>query len=333
MEFKGKTMKAIRVHEKGDANVLKFDENVPIPEVGPKDVLVQIAYTGINFIDTYQRSGLYEMKMPFVLGREGAGKVAAVGSEAKKFKVGDRVTYFEQGTYAEYSVVNEDKLAIIPDKLSFKDAAAVLLQGLTAHYLAVSTYPIKEKDTVLIHAGAGGTGGLLIQMAKMRGARVVTTVSTEEKAKEVKALGADDIILYTKQDFLEEVKKLTNGKGVNCVYDGVGKVTWEGSMKSLRSRGMLVLFGNASGPVPPIDPLLLSKHGSLFVTRPTLFNYIEGPEDMKSRCDELFDWINKGKVRVRVAKEFPLKEATAAHQFLESRKADGKILLSVNPDL
>jgi NADPH2:quinone reductase len=268
-----------------------------------------------------------------VIGREGAGKVAAIGSDVKSVKIGDRVTFFEQGTYAEYTAVNESKLVSIPEKLSYKDAAASFLQGLTAHYLAVSTYPIKAKDTVLVHAGAGGTGGLLIQMAKLRGARVITTVSTEEKAKEAKSLGADEVILYSKQNFLEEVKKLTNQKGLNCVYDGVGKATWENSMKCLRSLGTLVLFGNASGPVPPIDPLVLMKNGSLFLTRPTLNNYIETPEDLKWRAGELFDWMGDNKVRVRIAKEFDLTEASAAHEFLELRKADGKVVLRVNEKL
>jgi len=320
------------VHVPGGADVLKFEE-APVPEVGAKDVLVQIAYTGLNFIDTYQRSGLYEMKAPFIIGREGAGKVVSIGSDVKSVKVGDRVTFFEQGTYAEYTAVNESKVVHIPQGLSYKDAAASLLQGLTAHYLAVSTYPIKANDNVLVHAGAGGTGGLLIQVAKLRGGRVITTVSTEEKAKEAKSLGADDVILYTKQNFQEEVMKLTNKKGVQCVYDGVGKQTWEGSMKCLKSLGMLVLFGNASGPVPPIDPLVLMKNGSLFLTRPTLNNYIETPDALKWRAGELFDWISSRQVRVRIAKEFPLNEASAAHQFLESRKADGKVLLSVNPNL
>jgi len=331
--FSVKTMKAVRVHKTGDASALTYEENVPVPQVGPKDVLVQIAYAGINFIDTYQRSGLYELKLPFILGREAAGKVVATGSECKAVKVGDRVTFFEQGCYAEYTTVAESKVAMIPQQLTYKDAAAASLQGLTAHYLACTTYPIKSGDTVLVHAGAGGTGGLLIQMAKLRGARVLTTVSTDDKAKEARRLGADEVILYTKQDFLTEVKRLTDNKGLHCVYDGVGKATWEGSLKCLRSLGMLVLFGNASGPVPPIDPLVLMRQGSLFLTRPTLNNYIETPEALKSRCDELFDWIIKQKVSVRIAKEFPLKEAAAAQQFLESRKADGKIILAVNPDL
>jgi len=326
-------MAAIRVHKTGSADVLTYEEQVAVPAVGPKDVLVQIAYCGLNFIDTYQRSGLYEMKTPFILGREGAGKVVAIGAEVKSVKVGDRVTFFEQGTYAEYTAVNESKIVQLPKELSYKDAAAAILQGLTAHYLAVSTYPIKKNDVVLVHAGAGGTGGLLIQVAKQRGARVITTVSTDEKAVEARKLGADEVILYTKQDVLAEVKRLTDNKGVHCVYDGVGKTTWEASLKSLRPLGMLCLFGNASGPVPPIDPLVLMRQGSVYVTRPTLQNYIDTHDILQQRSSELFDWVVKKQLLVRVAKEFPLKEAADAQRFLESRKADGKILLAINPDL
>jgi len=246
---------------------------------------------------------------------------------------GDRVAFFDQGGYAEYVSVGEDKVVTVPEGLSLKDAAAVFLQGLTAHYLAVSTYPIKKGDVVLVHAGAGGTGALLIQVAKIRGATVITTVSTEDKAKVARAAGADHVIIYTKQDFHEEVMKITDKKGVHCVYDGVGKNTWEKSMKSLRPLGMLCLFGNSSGPVPPVDPLVLMRSGSLFMTRPTLANYIASYDQLTERTKELFDWIKTGKLQIRIAKEFDLSQPGEAHKYLESRAAEGKVLLIINSSL
>jgi len=310
-----------------------LDSGVPLPKLGAGDVLVKIAYAGVNFIDTYQRGGLYPMPLPFVMGKEGAGVVVAAGAGVKRLKVGARVAFFDQGGYAEYVALGEEKLVEVPDGLSLKDACAVYLQGLTAHYLATSTFPIKKGDVVLVHAGAGGTGALLIQMAKLRGGIVITTVSSEDKAKVARAAGADHVILYTRSDFLEEVMKITDKQGVHCVYDGVGKTTWEKSLKSLRPLGLLVLFGNSSGPVPPLDPLLLSRSGSLFLTRPTLNHYVATYDALTARTSEMFGWIRDGKLQIRIAKEFELAEAAEAHRFLESRAAEGKVLIKINAAL
>jgi len=272
--------------------------------------------------------------MPAIIGREGSGRVASVGKDVKEFKVGSPVAFcLVQGTYAEKTVVAADKAIPVPEGMSLADAAAAPLQGLTAHYLVTASYPIKKGDTVLVHAGAGGTGGLIIQMAKILGATVITTVSNAEKAAIAKEHGADFVINYATSDFLEEVKKITDGKGVHAVYDGVGKNTWEKSMNCLRRRGFLVLFGNASGPVPPIDPLLLSKHGSLSVTRPSLVDFISDQEEFKSRCKDLYGWISAGKLKVSIAKIFPMDKADESHRYLEGRKALGKILIAVNSKL
>lgn len=323
-------MQAVRIHQTGGPEVLKFETNVDKPQPQAHQVLVKIAAAGVNYIDTYHRTGMYPLTLPSVLGREGAGVVEAVGQEVKHVQVGDRVAFFAEGGYAQYTAIPADKVAIVPNHVSLRDAAAVTLQGLTAHYLVYSTYPVKPHDTVLVHAGAGGTGGLIIQLAKLRGATVICTVSTPEKAAAVKELGADHVILYTQCDFQTEVMKLTQNKGVEVVYDGVGASTWEGSLKSLKKRGYLVLFGNASGKVPPIDPLLLTKHGSAFVTRPTLADYLLDHEELESRARDLFEAMGQNKLKIRIAKEYKLEEADQAHNFLTSRGALGKILLIPN---
>jgi len=325
------TMKAIRVRETGDAGVLRVEEKLPLPDVKDHEIRVKLEASGVNFIDVYHRNGLYTMPLPFIPGREGAGVITEVGSNAaKEFKVGDRVAVLNEGpagSYAEYANVPWQKAVKIPDQVATKLAAAVLLQGLTAHYLVSSTYPVKPSDTILVHAGAGGTGGLVVEMAKIKGATVIATVSSPEKAAVVKQLGANHTIDYTKQNFLEEVKRITNGKGVQCVYDGVGAATWENSLKCLARRGFLVLFGNASGPVPPIAPLELTKQGSVYLTRPTMHDYLADRSEFLDRCRDVFEWVQSGKIHVRIAKEFPLERAAEAHAFLTSRAAAGKVLL------
>ena len=271
-------MKAIRIHEFGGVDVLRYEE-VAIAQPGAGEALVKIEAAGVNFIDTYQRSGAYPVDLPFVLGMEGSGVVAAVGEGVTAVSPGDRVVYAMQtGAYAEYAVVPVWKLAPIPDDISSETAAAVMLQGMTAHYLSNSTYAIKEGDTALIHAAAGGTGLLLVQMAKRRGATVIGTTSTAEKAALARENGADEVILYTEADFEVEVKRLTDGQGVDVVYDSVGKTTFEKSLNCLRPRGMMVLFGAASGPVPPMDPQILNRKGSLYLTRPSLGHYATSAE-------------------------------------------------------
>lgn len=320
-------MHAVRIHQHGGTEVMQYEEKLEIGSPKSNEVLIKIEAIGVNFIDTYHRTGLYPVKLPFILGREAAGVLEKVGEEVKNFQVGDRVVFFAENAYAEYTVLPASKVVLLPQHISPKIAAASYLQGLTAHYLTNSTYPVQQDDWVLVHAGAGGTGGLVIEMAKIRGAKVIATVSSQEKADIVTKLGADHAVLYTQTDFLEEVKRITGGKGVNVVYDGVGLSTWEKSLKSLKPRGMLVLFGNASGAVPAIDPLLLSKHGSLFITRPTLVDYVALPGELEARCKDLFEWIQQEKVTIRIAQEFPLSKAAEAHDLLTSRKVAGKILL------
>jgi len=331
--FSGSAMRAIRIHKTGGPEVLTLDEKVDCPSPNDKEILVAVAAAGVNYIDTYHRTGLYTLPLPAIIGREGSGVVEAVGKDVKGFKAGDRVAFLSQGAYAEKTVMPADSAVVIPEDMSLNEAAAIMLQGLTAHYLVTSTYPVKKGDYVLIHAGAGGTGGLLIQMAKLRGGIVITTVSSSEKAEIAKTAGADHIINYTTQNFQEEVKKITGGKGCEVVYDGVGKSTWEQSMKSLKKRGYLVLFGNASGAVPPINPLVLLQNGSLFLTRPTLYDYIAEKDEFTGRCKELFGWFKDRQVTVRIAAEFELSKAAEAHKFLEARLALGKVLLIVNSKL
>jgi NADPH:quinone reductase len=320
-------MKAIRIHNPGGPEVLTYEE-VPTPQPGPGEARVKLAASGVNFIDVYQRAGLYKLNLPFIGGQEGSGIVDAVGDGVKDVKPGDKVAYTSvQASYAEYVIVPVARLIPVPDGVSLEDAAAAMLQGLTAHYLATSTYPLQSGDTALVHAAGGGVGQLLTQIAKKRGARVFGTVSTEEKAELARASGADEIIYYTREDFAEATRRFTDGKGVNVVYDSVGKDTFDKSLDSLRPRGYLVLYGQSSGPVAPVNPQILNSKGSLFLTRPTLVNYIATREELLQRTNELFSWIKEGAVRVRVDKTFPLSEAAEAHRYLEGRHTKGKVLL------
>jgi NADPH2:quinone reductase len=320
-------MKAIRIHNPGGPEVLTYEE-VPTPQPGPGEARVKLAASGVNFIDVYQRAGLYKLNLPFIGGQEGSGVVDAVGDGVKDVKPGDKVAYTSvQASYAEYVIVPVARLIPVPDGVSLEDAAAAMLQGLTAHYLATSTYPLQSGDTALVHAAGGGVGQLLTQIAKKRGARVFGTVSTEEKAELARASGADEIIYYTREDFAEATRRFTDGKGVNVVYDSVGKDTFDKSLDSLRPRGYLVLYGQSSGPVAPVNPQILNSKGSLFLTRPTLVNYIATREELLQRTNELFSWIKEGAVKVRVDKTFPLSEAAEAHRYLEGRHTKGKVLL------
>ena len=320
-------MKAVRVHQNGGPDVLRY-EDIPVPEPATGEARVKIEAIGLNFIDIYQRTGLYPIKIPFTLGMEGAGIVDAVGADVVEVKKGDRVAYsMHLGSYAEYAVVPAWKLVPLPRRIDSRSAAAVMLQGMTAHYLTRSTYPLKKGETALVHAAAGGVGLLLIQVAKRTGATVFGTVSTEEKAKLAREAGADEVILYTQTDFLTEVKRLTNGAGVHVVYDSVGKDTFEKSLDCLRPRGYLVLFGNSSGPVPPFDLGKLAAKGSLFVTRPTLIHYASNREELLQRSGDLFKWIANGELKLRIDRSFSLSEAAEAQRQLEARKTTGKVLL------
>ncbi len=320
-------MKAIRIHQFGDAEVLQY-EDAPVPTPGPTEARIKIAASGINFIDVYFREGLYKAAPPFTLGNEAAGVVENVGAQVTEVKVGDRVAFTTTlGCYAEYVSVPAWRLVPLPEKISFEFGAAAMLQGMTAHYLSHSTFPLKTGHTCLIHAAAGGLGALLIQMAKRLGARVIGTVSTEEKAQLAKATGADEVILYTQQDFEAEVKRLTKNRGVEVVYDSVGKTTYEKSMNCLAPRGYLVLFGQSSGPVPPIDPLQLATRGSLFMTRCNLAHHTTTREELLWRAGDVLNWVASGELKLRIHQIFPLREAAAAHKFLEGRQTTGKLLL------
>ncbi len=320
-------MKAIRVHKYGGPDVLRYEE-IPPPEPGAGEARVKIEAIGLNYVDIYQRTGLYPLTVPFTLGTEGAGVVDAVGSNVTEVKKGDRVAYaMEPGSYAEYAVVPAWKLVPLPRTLDTRSAAAVMLQGMTAHYLTYSTYPLKKGETALVHAAAGGVGLLLIQVAKRLGATVFGTVSTEEKARLAKEAGADEIILYTQTDFSAEVKRLTNGRGVHVVYDSVGQSTFGKSLDCLRPRGYMVLFGQSSGPVPLFDLGNLAGKGSLFVTRPSLLHYMIDRKELLQRTSDLFNWVAAGELTLRIDKTFPLAEAAEAHRQLEGRKTTGKILL------
>lgn len=320
-------MKAIRVHQYGGPEVLRYEE-VALPEPGPGQARVKLEAIGLNYIDIYQRTGLYPLKPPFTLGMEGAGVVDAVGADVAEVKKGDRVAYsMELGSYAEYAVVPSWKLVPVPPGLDSRSAAAAMLQGLTAHYLTLSTYPLKKGESALVHAAAGGVGLLLIQMAKRLGATVFGTVSTEEKARLAREAGADEVILYTRADFSSEVKRLTQGQGVHVVYDSVGQSTFEKSLDCLRPRGYLVLFGQSSGAVPPFNLGSLAAKGSLFVTRPTLLHYAANRKELLERSNDLFRWIASGELKLRISKSFPLAEAAEAQRELEGRKTTGKVLL------
>ena len=320
-------MKAIRIHNHGGPEVLAY-EDVPAPEPKAGEARVKIEASGVNFIDIYHRTGLYPMNRPCILGSEGAGVVDAVGEGVIEVKQGDRVAYaMIPGSYAEYAVVPAGKLVPVPDDIDAKSAAGIMLQGMTAHYLTHSTYPLQKDETALVHAAAGGVGLLLVQVAKMLGARVIGTVSTEAKADLVRKAGADEIILYTQADFLAEAKRITNGQGVHVVYDSVGATTFEKSLDCLRPRGYLVLFGQSSGPVAAFDPAKLAAKGSLFLTRPSLAHYTLTRAELLRRATDLFDWMQGGKLKLRIEKTLPLRDASEAQQLLEKRGTTGKLIL------
>jgi NADPH:quinone reductase len=301
---------------------------LPVPQPKANEAVVKLAASGVNFIDVYHREGRYKVPLPFVLGQEGAGVVTAVGADVKGVKSGDRVAWTGlMGGYAEYAAIPADRLVTVPAGVSDRQAAAVMLQGMTAHYLAHDTYRLKRGETALIHAAAGGVGLLLVQIAHHIGARVLATVSTEEKAKLAREAGADEIIFYTQSDFEAETKRLTEGKGVDVVYDSVGKTTFDKSLNILRPRGMMVLFGGSSGAVPPFDPITLTAKGSLFLTRPSLGNYIASREELMERSSAVFGMIAAGKLKLRIEHTYPLAEAARAHGELEGRKTTGKLLL------
>jgi NADPH2:quinone reductase len=320
-------MKTIHVKEPGGAEKMSL-EDVPTPSPGPKQALIRMAAIGVNFIDVYFRKGLYKADIPIVLGNEGAGTVESIGSEVTEVAVGDRVAWaMQRGSYAEYAVVPGAILVKIPDGVDFQMAAAAMLQGMTAHYLTHSTHALKSGETCLVHAAAGGTGSLIVQMAKMLGVRVFGTVSTEEKARVARQAGADETILYTQQDFETEVKRLTAGRGVDVVYDSVGQSTFDKSLNSLRPRGLLALFGQSSGPVPSFDPNILNGKGSLFLSRPSLAHYLLTREELLWRAGDVLQWIAAGKLKLRIERTYPLANAAAAHRDLEGRHTAGKLLL------
>lgn len=320
-------MKAVRVHEFGGTEALRY-EDAPVPEPGEGEVRVRVEAAGLNFIDIYHRTGSYPGKPPITPGVEAAGIVDAIGPGVTLVKPGDRVAYaMQQGAYAEFAVVPAWQLVPVPDQISAQQAAAVLLQGMTAYYLSHSTYPLDQDDTALIHAAAGGVGHLLVQLAKQRGSRIIATVSTEEKVALSRAAGAHEVILYTQKDFEEETKRLTGGRGVDVVYDSVGKDTFSKSLNCLRPRGYLVLYGQSSGAVEPLDPQVLNTKGSLFLTRPSLGHYTATREELLKRATDLFNLMIDGKLDVRIDKTYPLSQAAEAHQYMESRKTKGKVLL------
>ena len=322
-------MKRIIVDAPGGPEMMKVVE-AQKPSPGPKEAVVAIAYSGVNFLDVYFRTGLYKADAPIVIGSEASGTVESVGPDVTEVAPGDRVAYtMVRGSYAEYAVVPAAQLVKVPDEVDFAAAAAVMLQGTTAHYLTHSTFPLKAGDTCLVHAAAGGTGGLIVQMAKHRGARVFGTVSTDEKARLVRELGADETINYTTQDFETEVKRLTNGRGVDVVYDSVGKTTFDKSLAVLRPRGTMALFGQSSGSVPPFDPAILNARGSLFLTRPSLGHYLLDRQELLWRVGDVLRYVASGAVKVRISGTFALSDAAAAHKELEGRKTTGKLLLKV----
>ncbi|HEY6785012.1 MAG TPA: quinone oxidoreductase [Gemmatimonadales bacterium] len=320
-------MKAVRIETLGGPEVLRLVE-LPTPKPGPGQVLVGIEAVGVNFIDTYQRGGLYKLPLPAVLGQEGAGRVVSLGADVKTLKVGDRVAFAHvMGAYADSVVIAADRLVPVPNGVTSRVAAAVLLQGMTVQYLVTDTFGLKPGHTCLIHAAAGGVGLLLIQVAKLKGATVVGTVSTPEKAQLARDAGADHVINYVEEDFEAAVRQLTGGRGVQVVYDSVGKTTFAKSLNVLAPRGMLVTFGQSSGAVPPFDPLLLSQRGSLFLTRPVLGHYIATRDELLARANETLGWVADGLLKVRIDSEYPLAAVADAHRRLESRQSAGKILL------
>ena len=322
-------MRSIQVKVPGGPENLQLAD-IPTPRPGRGQALVRIAASGVNFIDIYFRTGLYKADLPVAIGSEGAGTVESVGEGVAEVAPGDRVAYaMARGSYAEYAVVPAAQLVILPAHVDFQSAAASMLQGMTAHYLTHSTFPLKAGDTCLVHAAAGGAGGLIVQMAKHLGARVLGTVSTAEKAQIARQSGADEIILYTEQEFDVEARRLTGGRGVDVVYDSVGKTTFEKSLNALRPRGTLALFGQSSGPVPAFDPAILNGKGSLFLTRPGLPHYLLTREELLWRAGEVLDAVNAGKLRLRIDRTYPLADAATAHRDLESRKTAGKLLLAI----
>lgn len=320
-------MKVIQVARAGGPNVLEVSE-LPVPEPGDDEVVVKLEAAGVNYVDVYHRNGNYAVKPPFVPGLEGAGVVSTVGKNVKDIKKGDRIAWTGIiGSYAEYVKVPATRVVQIPEKMSTQQAAAAMLQGMTAHYLSHDVYRLKKGDTALIHAAAGGVGLLLVQMAHQLGARVIGTVSTEEKAELARKAGADEVILYTQVDFETETKKLIFGEGLQVVYDSVGKTTFSKGLNLLAPRGMMVLFGSSSGNVPPLDLSILAQKGSLFVTRPSLVNYTATRQELLSRSKELFDMILSGRLNLRISHKYGLSEAAQAHRDLEARKTTGKLLL------
>ena len=321
-------MKAIRIHAHGGPEVLQLDE-VPVPNIESGEVLVRVHAAGVNFLDVYQRTGLYKAVLPFTPGMEGAGVIEKAGSETS-FKPGTRVAWTQHpGAYAEFAAVPSWKVVALPEGVDDRSGAAALLQGMTAQYLCETTYPAKSGEAALVHAGAGGVGLLLIQLLKQKGATVYTTVSTQEKADLAREAGADETILYTKTDFVEAVRRFTDGKGVHVVYDSVGKTTYEGSLNALRPLGMLVLFGQSSGPVPPIDPLVLTQKGSLFLTRPSLAHYVADADSFRERATKVLNWVAKGSLKLRIERTYPLAELAQAHRDLEGRKTTGKLVIEI----
>lgn len=321
------TMRAVRIHEHGGPEAMRL-EQVPVPQPAAGEALVKLEASGVNFVDVYKRTGLYRIPLPATLGEEGAGTVAAVGDGVTDVRVGDRVAYaLVQGSYAEYAVVPADRLVVLPEKVSARQGAAIMLQGMTAHYLALSTHPLREGERCLVHAAAGGVGLLLVQIAKKRGAYVIGTAGSEEKAQLAREAGADEVIVYTRQDFVAETKRLTGGRGVQVVYDSVGRSTFLPGFDVLAPRGMMVLFGQSSGPVDPIDPQLLNRKGSLFLTRPSLGHYVATRDELRWRASDLFTWIADGELKVRIGAEYPLERAADAHRALEGRRTTGKLLL------
>ena len=320
-------MKAVRVHTLGGPEALRY-EDVPEPTPKAGEAVVKVDAAGLNYIDVYFRTGVYKAALPVTLGMEAGGTVTAVGPGVTEVQAGDRVAYTGvPGAYAELAAVPSQRLVVLPDGVSTRQGAAAMLQGMTAHYLASSTWPLKSGDTCLVHAAAGGVGLLLCQMARMRGARVIGTVSTEAKARLAREAGADEVILYTTQDFEAEVKRLTDGKGVQVVYDSVGKTTFDKGFNCLAPRGMMILYGQSSGPVGTFDPQVLNQKGSVFLTRPSLFHYTATRAELLARAGEVLGWVRDGALKLRTELEFPLKDAAEAHRALEARRTTGKVLL------
>jgi len=325
-------MRAVRFHEHGGSKVLSIEE-MPVPQPKSDEALIRVEAAGVNFIDVYKREGLYKVPLPATLGEEGAGIVVEVGSDVTEVKPGDRVAWASVlGAYAEYAAVPAAKLVPLPDGISTEQGAAVMLQGMTAQYLVTSTFPLEEGDRCLVHAAAGGVGLLLVQIAKMLGAEVIATAGSDEKAALAREAGADHVIVYTRDDFVTEVNRITDGEGVDVIYDSVGLSTFVRGLDLLKHRGMMVLFGQSSGPVDPIDPQVLNRKGSLYLTRPTLAHYIATRDELLWRANDLFEWIESGELSVRIGAEFALDQVAAAHDALEGRQTTGKVVIRVNSD-